>query len=165
MQTIHKSQGVVQPTVIPFRKGLKAAKRACIIGVISVDLLDFLIGYDKVIAILIVSFRRGEIFALDGHDRTDADELSREGLGERSDDREAGGVQLEGKEEVLQFCPVVAVATGRAREEAVVVAQLRVGTEEILHHVLRARRVGIWGFGVGNNRVGAGHDLSKRGED
>lgn len=124
-----------------------------------------MIGYDKVIAILILCFRRGEIVALDGHYRAYADELSRKGLCECSDDREARGVQLEGKEEVLQFGPVVTVAAGRAKVDVVVIAQLWVGTEEILHHVLRARRVVILGFVVGRNSVRTGHNLSKCGED
>lgn len=60
---------------------------------------------------------------------------------------------------------MVAVADGRAKVYVVVIAQLRVGTEEILHHVIRVRRVVIWWFVVGRNSVRTGHDLSKCGED
>ena len=142
VQAVHEGERAVQPTVVPFSECLKAAKRASIVGAIGVDLLNLLIGYDKVIAILILGLGRGESVTVDGHYRTDADEFSGKCLGQRGDDRDARGVEFEGEEEVLQFGPVVAVAAGRTSSSVAVVAQLRVGTEQILHHVLRARRAG-----------------------
>lgn len=101
MQAIHKRQGAIKARICPIGECFKAAERARVYRAIGVALPDFLIGYDIVIAFLILGFRGGEVVAIDGDERTDADELSGEGLAERDDDRDASGVELKGKEGVL----------------------------------------------------------------